>query len=166
VVQCGAVWCSVLQCVAVLHDISGQIRVAGCAQCVAGVLQCVAVCCSALQCIAVCCSVLQCVAGVLHCVAVWCRVLQCVALYCSVLQCVAVSYIYRVLQCIAVSHSRSPRAAATPIVGACNKFCKVHLLLYQLCPVTLELAFENFDQPVAVSSTEILKSPLVTIFAV
>jgi len=50
VLQCVAVCCSVLQCVAVecMYLLS--------------VLQCVAVCCSVLQCVAVCCSVLQCVA--------------------------------------------------------------------------------------------------------
>ena len=50
------------------------------------VLQCVAVCCSILQGVAVCCSVLQCVAGccsVLQCNAVCGRVLQCVAVCCT-----------------------------------------------------------------------------------
>jgi len=58
VLQCVAVCCSALQCVAVRCS----------------VLQCIAVCCSALQCVAVRCSVLQCVAvccSVLQCVAVW-----------------------------------------------------------------------------------------------
>jgi len=49
--QCVAVCCSVLQCVAKYRADFG-----GC------VLQCVAVCCSVLQCVAVCCSVSQCVA--------------------------------------------------------------------------------------------------------
>jgi len=53
VMQCVAVWCSALQCDAVRFS----------------VMQCVAVWCSALQCDAVCCSVMQ-------CVAVWCSVLQ------------------------------------------------------------------------------------------
>ena len=70
------------------------------------VLQCVAVCCSELQCVAVCCSeaepkliaplgsplcysVAMC-CHVLQCVAVCCHVLQCVAMRCHVLQCVAV----------------------------------------------------------------------------
>jgi len=60
-IVCDAVWCTVLQ------------RVAVCCS----ALQCVAVCCSVLQCVAVCCSVLQCVCGVF-------------ALCYSVLQCVAV----------------------------------------------------------------------------
>jgi len=52
VLQCVAVCCSVLQCVALSVCCS--------------VLQCLAVCCivSVLQCVAVCCSVLQCVAVV------------------------------------------------------------------------------------------------------
>jgi len=44
VVQCVALFCSVLQCVAVCR------------------MQCAALFCSVLQCVAVCCSVLQCVA--------------------------------------------------------------------------------------------------------
>jgi len=78
VLQCGAVWCSVLQCVAVcnvvsdpeVHHVRGSatfcsthvLRYTYVLQCVAVcgcVLQCVAVCCSVLQCVAVCCSVLQ-----------------------------------------------------------------------------------------------------------
>ena len=103
VVQCIAVSCSVLQCVAVfLHCVavccSMLQRVPLCRnvlQCVAlsysvmqfvaNVLQYVAVCCSELQCMAVCCSVLQCVAvcySVLQCAAVCCSVLQCVAVCC------------------------------------------------------------------------------------
>jgi len=89
VLQCVAVCCSVLQCVASVFRESSS------------VLQCIAVRCSALQCVAVCCSVLQCVArvfresnSVLQCVAVRCkclsRIKQCVAVRCSVLQCVAV----------------------------------------------------------------------------
>ena len=53
----------------------------------------IAVCCRVLQCVAVCCSVLQ-------CAAVWCSVMQCVAVCCSVLQCVAVYC--GVVQCVAV----------------------------------------------------------------
>jgi len=67
--QCVAVCCSVLQCVAVrarYRDIyrspkiavavaSAKIDVLQCA--IDIVLQCVAVCCSVLQCVAVCCSV-------------------------------------------------------------------------------------------------------------
>jgi len=56
--QCGAVWCSVVQCVAVCRSWCALGTSAGCCS----VLQCVAVCCSVLQCVAVCCSVLQCVA--------------------------------------------------------------------------------------------------------
>jgi len=61
VLQCVVVYCSVLQCIAVL-DPSGisrrsafNMHVAVCCS----VLRCVAVCCSVLQCVAVCCSVLQ-----------------------------------------------------------------------------------------------------------
>jgi len=64
VLQCVAVCCSVLQCVAVYQERSCTlvlqariiaIYVAVCCS----VLQCVAVCCSVLQCVAVCSSVLQ-----------------------------------------------------------------------------------------------------------
>jgi len=79
--QCVAVCCSVLQCVAAplvkalttVH-VFARLPVVCC-----GVLQRVAVCCSVLQCVAVCYSVLQ-------CVAVCCSVLQCVAACCSVLR--------------------------------------------------------------------------------
>ena len=131
--------------------------------------RCIAVCCSALQCVAMHCSALQVyciVLQVLPCIAVYCSALPCIAVCCSVLQCVAVCCSCRVLQQIAVSHSRLPRAAATPSVGACKIICRVHLLIYLLCQMTVELAFENFGQPVARASTEIFKSPLVTIFAV
>jgi len=68
--QCVAVCCSVLQCVAVRYLLSsgwvGYVfihckSVLQCVECVAeccSVLQCVALCCSVLQCVAVCCSVL------------------------------------------------------------------------------------------------------------
>ena len=98
VLQCVAVWCSVLQGVA-----------ASCRLCLErsltssssfrksqGKVLCVAVCCSLLQFVAVCCSALQRVADVLQCDAACCNVLQYVALHlvcCSalhVLQCVAV----------------------------------------------------------------------------
>jgi len=82
VLQCVAVWCSVLQCGAVCCS----------------VVQCVAVWCSVLQCGAVCCNVMssrlarRCLANVsyevrsvLQCVAVCCNV--CLAVCCSVLQC-------------------------------------------------------------------------------
>ena len=66
-ITCGAVCCSVLQCVAVccsadISYIRWQTRVAVCRS----VSQCVAVCCSVLQCVAVCWSVLQCVAWIYH----------------------------------------------------------------------------------------------------
>jgi len=91
VLQCVAVCCSMLQCVAVRSVV---------AEC-CSVLQCVAVCCSVLQCplrqdvakndstcvccVTACCSMLQCVA-VCSIDAECCSVLQCVAVYCSVLQ--------------------------------------------------------------------------------
>jgi len=69
VVQCGAVWCSVVK---------------GGAVCGVGW-------CSAVQCGEGWCSVLRCVA--VRCrIALCCSVLQCVAVYCSVAQCVAVCY--------------------------------------------------------------------------
>ena len=66
VVQCGAVWCIVLQRGALWFI----------------VLQCGSSCCSVLQRVVMWCSVLQCVAvrcSVVHCGAEWCRVVQCVA---------------------------------------------------------------------------------------
>ena len=105
VLQCGAMWCSVL------HRRARRLRVTPfctlellARQRQPRVLQCVAVCCSVLLCAAVCCSVLQCVAVcccVLLCVAVCCSALLCVAGCCCVLQCVAVCC--NVLQCVAVS---------------------------------------------------------------
>ena len=94
---CVAVWCSLLQCVAVRGNGSSLCRVLPLFVTVCcSVLQYVAVWCSVLQCDAACCSVLQCVAVTLHgssfysvfplCVAVCCSVLQCVAVCCSVLQ--------------------------------------------------------------------------------
>jgi len=68
VLQCVAVCCSVLWCVAVSHDMTTTLQRKAVAPSVAvccSVLQCVAVCCSVLQCVAVRCSVLQCVAGTL-----------------------------------------------------------------------------------------------------
>jgi len=62
VVQCGAVCCSVLQCVPLPSTIVRTI-------------------CSVMQCVAVCCSVLQCIAV---CVAVCCSMLQRVAVCCGV----------------------------------------------------------------------------------
>ena len=87
-VYCSAVYCSVLQCVAVCCSVVQCVAVCGASMpfimpssnddASSIVLQCVAVCCSVLQCVAVCCSVLQ-------CVAVRCSVLQCVKSYCNVL---------------------------------------------------------------------------------
>jgi len=60
-----AVYCSVLQCVAIYQMMRVSAECCSVLQCVAvfySVLQCVAVCCSVLQCVAVCCSVWQCVA--------------------------------------------------------------------------------------------------------
>ena len=71
-VQYGAVWCSVVQCV--IH-----------------MVRCFAVCCSVLRCGAVWCSMSQCgtvCRSVVQFGAVCCSVLQCVAVCCSVLQCV------------------------------------------------------------------------------
>jgi len=103
VLQCVAVFCSVLryvaacQCVAVCHPGSEyhslvQLEIRYVAVC-CGVLKYVEVCCSVSTRVAVpfvgatwhqvCCSVLQ-------YVAVRCSVLQCVAVCCSTLQCVAV----------------------------------------------------------------------------
>ena len=75
--QCVAVCCSVLQCVAVrmkrnCPKIKAPVFDAVCCS----VLQWVAVGCRVLQCVAVCCSVLQCVCSVLQCAAVRCSVLQ------------------------------------------------------------------------------------------
>ena len=67
--QCVAVCCSVLQCVAESRKDFGPL-LSRPARRLLSVLQCAAVCCSVLQCVAVCCSVLQ-------CVAVCCSVLQC-----------------------------------------------------------------------------------------
>jgi len=73
VLQCVALCCTLLQCVAVRVEYVGRtLRT----YVYIYVLQCVAVCCSVLQCVAVCCSVLQ-------FVAVRCSALQCVAVCCS-----------------------------------------------------------------------------------
>jgi len=66
-----AVWCNVVQCVAVRGSTWQCVAVCG------SVWQCEAVCCNVLQCVAVCCSVLQ-------CVAVCCSAWQCVAVCCRV----------------------------------------------------------------------------------
>jgi len=81
VVQCGAVLCSVLQCVAgVLQCVAVcytlRMQLVGCLRC--SVLQGVARCCNVLQDVAGCCMVLQ---GVAWC----CRLLQGVTVFCRVL---------------------------------------------------------------------------------
>jgi len=85
VLQCVAVCCSVLQCVAAVR--------CSVLQCVAPdtshVLQCVAVCCSVLQCGVVCCSVLHLIPRITLCVAHYsiCNTLQHVRLIiCNTLQ--------------------------------------------------------------------------------
>ena len=105
--QCVAVRCSMLQCVAVCRntqDINhskwqkGFCYVLGCS-----LLQCVALCCSVSQCVAVRCNALQCVAipktsailcgrraSALSYIAACCSLLQ-YAVRCSALQCVAIS---------------------------------------------------------------------------
>jgi len=126
--RCVAVFCSVMQCAAVLQCVAACCSVLWCdmkprveivaveastdirnfvravsERCVAvfrSVLQRVAVYCSALHCVAVCCSMLQCAAVFRRVLAVWFSVLQCVAVCCNVLQCVAVCR--SVLQCIMV----------------------------------------------------------------
>ena len=74
-----AVWCGLLECVAVCVCRSIYLYVTGSLESL--MCQCVAVCCSVVQYVAVCCSVVQ-------YVAVCCSVLQCGAVCCSVLQCV------------------------------------------------------------------------------
>jgi len=95
VLQCVAVCCRVLQCVAppaVSRANRARVTPLG-----VGVLQCIAVCCSVLQCVAVCCSTCcvmsqpreSCTVG-RRCVAVYysvLSVLQRVAVCCCVLQC-------------------------------------------------------------------------------
>ena len=99
--KCIAVYCSVLQCVAVISVWADMLllHITMCGR----VMQCNAICCSLLQYVAVCCSDfglgIYVVALRLQRVAVCCSVLQCVA--CSVLQCVAVCC--SVLQGVAVT---------------------------------------------------------------
>jgi len=86
VLQYGAVWCSVLQCVAVCYSVVPHVAVHIFIALVCSWRNCVSDCC-VLQCAAVCCSV-----------AVFCSMWQCVAVCCSVLQCVAVccsAYLHR-----------------------------------------------------------------------
>jgi len=93
VLQCVAVCCSVLQCVADTKAIHQWCLIWNT---VMSTWLCVAVCHSVLQCVAVCCSVLQirrpCTSDVSYDIPLWAPgcVLQCVAVCCSVLQCVAV----------------------------------------------------------------------------
>jgi len=96
VVQCGAVWCSVVQCGAVLCSMLQCVAVhyVRCSGfhprsirmtvllsrsiCFRGVSLCVAVCYNVFQCVSVCFSVLQ-------CVAMCCSVLQCVTVCSSMI---------------------------------------------------------------------------------
>jgi len=96
--QCVAMCCNVLQCVAPHRPLKDASFI------VAHATKEAVLCCSVLQCVAACCSVLE-------RVAVCCSMLQCVAMYYSVLQCATVCC--SVLQCVAshrprkdVSHSR------------------------------------------------------------
>ena len=111
VLQCVAVCCSVLQCVAVL-------------------LQCVAVCYSVLQCVAVRCSVLQ-------CVAVCYSVLQCVAVCCSVLQCVAVcwsdEFLDQMRSYIIYIRRVESMNADIVCVRSVPISCVLHQFLYRVC---------------------------------
>jgi len=159
VLQCFAVYCSVLQCalhlergerVVVVHDHVHEL--------LQSVLQCVAVCCSVLQCVAVCCSVLQCVAVcvaferrehvvvhdhvhellqcVLQCAEVCCMcysVLPCVAVCCSIAVCC------RVLQCVAVCCSVLQRVAV-----CCSAWQPSNKLQGVPLKITVELTFLKF----------------------
>jgi len=129
VLQCVAVCCRLLRCVAVychcqaIYPRALPVRVAECCdvlQCAVVVRQylcalclCVAARCSVLRYVAVCCSVLPLSdstparsACVVQCFAVFCSLLRCVAVDCSVLQCVTVwqrdAVCHRVLQSVAV----------------------------------------------------------------
>jgi len=139
--QCVAVCCSVLQCVAVWFEVD--------LMCCSSVLQCVAVCCSVV------CgrsnsspsflnqSDLCIVKSVLQCVAVCCSVLQCVAVCYSVLHRISArpafsSRVICVLSILVISllSSRSPlvlfgRLKLPPPRGGsasrvCNQFCQLH----------------------------------------
>ena len=81
--QCVAVCCSVLQCVAKVMTCMEFFHVYIRAVC-CSVLQCVAVCCSVLKCVAVCCKGND-THGVSSYIHTHC-VLQCVAGCCSVLK--------------------------------------------------------------------------------
>jgi len=125
--QCGAVCCSVSQCVVFcgVPDVKWM-----CASSAldlflwCSVLQCVAVCCSVLQCVAVCC-------GVLHHIVGCCSVVQRVAVCCcSVLQCVA--QLCSVLQCVAHTNKRSLLPSFSPSFSYSRA-----LLTHSLCPLSL-----------------------------
>jgi len=110
VVQCGAVWCSVVQRVIVrLSDLTNHSPRGIC-----NVLQYVAVCCSVLQCVAVWCSVVRCGAvghdaAVGFCkplsqwyvqrVVVRCSMLQRASVCCIVVHCGAVHAVYGAVWC-------------------------------------------------------------------
>jgi len=91
VLQCVAVYCSVLQCVAHFFRHSLLVNVNACPACV-----CCRVCCSVLQCVAVYCSVLQFWLMSMHVLRVYVAecdaalftvcVAVCVVVWCSVLQ--------------------------------------------------------------------------------
>ena len=114
VLQCIAVYCSVLQCIAVCCFVL---------QCIAvycSVLQCIAVCCSVLQYIAVCCSVVQCVAGVLH--SRWCygvatigRLLKIAGLFCRIQSLLQGSFAKETY------HFKEPTSCSHPIVRTCSR---------------------------------------------
>jgi len=150
VLQCGAVWCSVLQCAFRTSFDSTRHAVCNVLQCVVvrcSALQCVAlrysaVCRSALQCVfcisfdctqlAVCCSALQRVFRQLfdctrHAV---CNVLQRVAVCCGALQCVAmcIPHIFRQhttysTQCVAVRCSAVCCSAVCCSAVCCSAVC-------------------------------------------
>jgi len=85
VLQCVAVYYSVLQCVNDVKITSIDTMTWRPPELYRSVLQCVAVCCSVMQCVAVCGSGMQCVAvcgSVMQCVAVCGSIMQCVAAVC------------------------------------------------------------------------------------
>jgi len=81
--SCVAVWCSVLQRVAVCMCAASTNSVSWAARNL--VMQCGAMCCSVVQCVVLSCTVLQ-------CGAVCCSVVQCGAVCCGELQCVCVLF--------------------------------------------------------------------------
>jgi len=120
--SCVAVWCSMLQSVAVPCRYAHTHRALQSLS--APVVQCVAVWCRVVLCVAVWCSVVPCVAvwcSVLPCGAVCCRVVPCVAVWCSVVQCVAVCC--SVLPCGAVWCRVVPCGAVCCRVVQCGAMC-------------------------------------------